>query len=196
LPTTLLLACLAVTGARAVAGGTAPGGWTVEQGTSEPSYALVEPARTNLNIDTVVLVCEEGRGGRGLQLQLYLTDEGPLQPTYPHTTPLKDDPRAEISIDGQTYPVALLFADTYVVLADSRQGPFPLLSDRLVDAMQAGQTMTLRFDLLAEWSGPPVFDGEAVVDLRAQGGPQAIAAVRRCAEGSDQANVANNHARH
>ena len=53
-------------------------GWAVEQGTEEPSYAVVEPVATNLNIDTVVLACEEALGRRVLQLQLYLTDDGPL----------------------------------------------------------------------------------------------------------------------
>jgi hypothetical protein len=47
-------------------------------------------------------------------------------------------------------PVALLFADDYVVLADAQEGPFPLLSDRLMAAMQSAQTMILRLDLLDE----------------------------------------------
>ncbi len=156
-------------------------GWAVEQGTEDPSYAVVEPVTTNLNIDTVVLACEEAWGHRVLQLQLYLTDDGPLQPTYLQLTPLREDPRAAISIDGKTFPVALLFADDYVVLADGQEGPFPLLSEEFLDAMQTGMTMTLRFDMLHEWPGqPPTFDSEAVVDLQAPGGWQAIASVRRC----------------
>jgi hypothetical protein len=189
------LACLSVTGARTVVGGVAGGGWTTEPGTAEPSYAVVEPRQTNLNIDTVVLACEEAWGSRVLQIELYLTDEGPLRPIYPHTRPLKDDPRAEISIDGQIFPVALLFADDYVVLADAQEGVFPSLSTSLVDAMQRGKTMTLRFDLLSEWSGQPTFDGEAIVDLRAPGGPEAITALRHCGEPSIQRRMANGHTR-
>jgi hypothetical protein len=143
----------------------------------------VEPAATNLNIDAVVLACEEAWGHRVLQLQLYLTDDGPLRPKYFDARPFKDSPRSEISIDGTTFPVALLFADDYVVLADIREGPFPLLSEELLDAMQTGMTMILRFDMLHERPGESQsFDSEAVVDLRAPGGRQAIASMRRCAE--------------
>ena len=157
-------------------------GWAVEQGTQEPSYAVAEPVTTNLNIDTVVLACEEAWGHRVLQLQLYLTDDGPLQPRYLQLKPLRDDPRATISIDGKTFPVTLHFADDYVVLADSQEGPFPLLSEEFLDALQTGMTMTMQFDMLHEWPGqPPTFDSEAVVDLQAPGGRQAIASVRRCA---------------
>ena len=76
----------------------------------------------------------------------------------------------------------MIFADDYVVLADSQEGPFPLLSEEFLDALQTGMTMTLRFDMLQEWPGqPPSFDSEAVVDLQAPGGRQAITSVRRCA---------------
>src|SRR5215510_1402147 len=114
-------------------------GWQLEQGTSDPSYAVVEPSAGNLNLDTVVLACEETTGHRVAQLQLYLSDDGPLRPQTLHPTPLKDDPKAEIRIDGATFPVALLFADDYVVMADAQDDAFPLLSDRLMAAMQTGE---------------------------------------------------------
>lgn len=162
--------------------------WTIEEGTDDPSYAAVSPVAANVNIATVVLACEEAWGTRVLQLQLYLTDDGPLQPTYLQLRPLRRAPRAGISIDRRFYPVALLSADDYVVLADTRQGPFPALSDRLVTALQNGKEMTLHFDLLEEWPGvSPSFDGEAVVDLQASGGRDAIAAMRRCADPPDHA---------
>jgi len=158
-------------------------GWIIERGTDHPSYAAVEPAVANVNVDTVVLACEETWSSRVLQLQLYLTDDGPLQPTYIQLHPLKADPHAAITIDRRTWPVALLFADDYAVLADTLKGPFPALSDDLVGAMQAGAQMTLHFDLLEEWPGQPAsFDSEAVVDLQAPGGREAIAAMRRCAD--------------
>jgi hypothetical protein len=47
--------------------------------------------------------------------------------------------------------------------------------------------MTLRIDFLAEDSGPPAFNGEAVVDLQRPGKAQAIAAMRRCADGARSA---------
>ena len=154
--------------------------WRLEQGTPDPSYAVVEPSASSLNLDTVVLACEEAAGHHVAQLQLYLSDNGPLRPRTLHPTPLRDDPQAEISIDGDTFPVALLFADDYVVMADAQEGAFPLLFDRLMAAMQTGRTMVLRFDLLEKSPGKQTsFDGEAVVDLKS--GRQAIAAIRRCA---------------
>lgn len=176
----LLVACLATIGARAESG-VERAGWWVEAGTEVPGYAAVEPTSTNLNIDILVLSCEEAGYDHVLQLQLYLTDSGPFRPMGLSSLPLKDDPRAQLSIDGRVFPVDLLFADDYVVLADAQDGPFPMLSHQLMTAMQTGKTMTLQFDLLAELPGqPPSFDGEAVIELHG-GGHQAIAAVRRCA---------------
>jgi len=158
------------------------GKWVVEQGTDRPSYAAAAPTSTNLNVDMVVLACEEAWGSRLLQLQLYLTDAGPLQPNYPRLRPFKNEPRATISIDRVAFPAAVLFADDYVVLADAREGAFPLLSDGLMAAMQTGNSMTLHFDLLEEWPGQAAsFDGEVVVDLQAPGGREAIATMRKCA---------------
>lgn len=174
-------ACLGITDVRAGPADRSPG-WAIEQGTDRPSYAAVEPLATNLNVDTVVLACEEAWGKRILQLQLYLTDDGPMRPKYPMLRPFKNDPRAAISVDRLTFPMAVLFADDYAVLADAREGAFPLLSDALLEAMQTGSRMTLHFDLLEERPGlPAAFDGEAVVDLEAPGGRQAVAAMRRCA---------------
>lgn len=156
-------------------------GWTIERGTDRPSYAAVEPVATNLNIDMVVLACEETPNNRVLQLQVYLTDEGPLRPKSPTHQSFKISPRAAVSIDRQTFPVALLFADDYAVLADAQEGAFPLLSDALLEAMQRGSRMTLRFDLLEEGpSRAPAFDGEAIVDLEAPQGREAVATMRRC----------------
>lgn len=179
----VLLVCLATGSAFAhVALGQLPG-WQVEQGVEIPSYAVVEPTRTDLNIDTVVLACEEAQDSKVLQLQIYLSSEGRLRPNAMGTRPFKVDPRAEISIDGRTFAADILFAEDHVVLADAQQGYFPLLSGPLLDAMQAGKTMILRFDLVAERPGQAAdFDGEAVIDLRSGAGRAAIAAVRRCAE--------------
>ena len=88
-------------------------GWELENGVEAPSYAVAEPSATDLNIDTVVLACEQG----GLQLQLYLTDAGPLAPKGQAT--LKDDPAVDIVIDGVSYAAKLYFADDYVLVADS-----------------------------------------------------------------------------
>ena len=196
LPSIMLLACLAATGAQADLAGTGLRGWKIEEGVDDPSYAVVEPTTTNLNIDTVVLACEGTGEARVLQLQLYLADDRPLQPKA-SAGQLKDDPRAEISIDGRTFPATLLFADDYVVLADGQRGRYPMLSHRLISAMQTGKTMVLRFDLIAKRPGqPPTFDGEAVVDLRAPGGRDAIAAMRRCAQAEGRSRIGSAMLRH
>jgi hypothetical protein len=157
-------------------------GWALEAGVRSPSYALAEPASTDLNIDTVVLSCEQGPARRGLQLRLYLTGSGPLAPKTAAAA-LKDDPRIELAIDGVGQTAELLFADDFVVVADTADGTMPLLSDAFLDKLQAGRRLELRFDLLQEPRGEAAaFDGSAVIDLQAGPGGRAVAAVRRCAD--------------
>lgn len=179
----VLLACFVASSAFADVVAGKLQGWQLEQGVRNPSYAWIEPTRTNLNIDTVVLVCEGTDDNRVLQLQLYLAGEGPLRPKGEGPKRLKAEPRAEILIDGRRFRADILFADEYVVLADGQQGLFPMLSDAVLDAMQTGKAMVLRFDLIAERPGQAAaFDSEAVIDLQSGIGATAISAVRRCAE--------------
>ena len=169
-------------------------GWTLEQGVDLPSYALIEPRSRNLNLDVLVLACEPANDHRILQLQLYLTNDGPLMPDGVAAARAKHDPRAEIVIDDQVFPVGLLFAEDHVVLSDETREMFPRLSERLLDAIEQGTTMQLRFDLVEEPAGQsPAFDAEAMVDLQA--GPaemrgRPVAAVRRCATGAPPRSVA------
>jgi hypothetical protein len=161
-------------------------GWTLEANVSSPSYAVAEPTSTNLNIDAVVLSCEQGQDRRGLQLRLYLSGAGPLSPKVATAT-LKDDPRVELAIDGVSQTADLLFADDFVVVADAADGTMPLLSEALVEKLQAGRRLELKFDLVQEpRDQAPSFDSSAVVDLQAGPGGRAVAAVRRCADGSTQ----------
>lgn len=177
----LVLACLSATSSLAGAAGTFEG-WELEQGVDPPSYAVIDPQSTDLNIDSVVLICEEAGDRRVLQLQIYLSTEGPLLPKGALPQQLKDDPRAEIAIDGRIFPVQILFADDYAVLADETAQMFPQLSERLLDAMETGSTMVVRFDLVAELAEQPAaLDGVAVIALKAGGGGKAVSAVRRCA---------------
>ena len=187
--TPCLLTWILLANARADAAGDPPG-WTIEQGTDRPSYGMIAPVTTDLNIDAVVLACEQTGDDRVLQLQLYLADGGPLRSINPNTALEKSQPHASITIDDGVFPADLLFADDYVVLADTQKDFVPMLSDRLLDAMQRGRTMELHFDLLAELPGqPPAFDGEAIVDLQAPGGRQAISALRHCAGSDEQAQL-------
>jgi hypothetical protein len=67
-------------------------------------------------------------------------------------------------------------------VADSADGAMPLLSDALLDVLQLGQRMELRFQLVKVVRGQgPAFDGIAVVDLQAGPSGAAVAVVRRCA---------------
>ncbi len=177
----LLLACLSATSSLAGTAGRFEG-WEFEQGVNPPSYAVVDPQSTDLNIDSVVLACEEAGDRRFLQLQIYLSTEGPLLPKGVLAQRLKDDPRAAIAIDGRTFPAEILFAGDYAVLADEMAQMFPQLSERLLDAMETGKTMVLHFDLVAEPADQPAaFDSVAVIRLQAAGGGKAVSAVRRCA---------------
>jgi hypothetical protein len=188
LPSIALLACLAASPASSQPANPRPTGWKIEQGVEIPSYAAVEPTTTNLNVDMVVLACEETRKRKILQFQLYLSDDGPLRPIAESPGELSDDPRASISIGAQEFSVALLFADDHAVLADRTEDRFPALSDRLIEALQTGPTMILHFDLGAKRPGRPAsFDGEAIVDLQGIGARDAIRAMRRCAGRTNEA---------
>jgi hypothetical protein len=160
-------------------------GWALEANVAKPSYAVAEPTSTDLNIDTVVLSCEQGPDKRGLQLRLFLSGTGPLAPKAAAT--LKDDPRVELVIDGVSQTAELLFADDFVVVADTADGAMPLLSDSFLDKLQAGRRLELRFDLVQKAPGQaPSFDGSAVVDLQAGSGGRAVTVVRRCADEPSQ----------
>lgn len=163
----------------------ATGGWQVEKGVERPSYAVAEPSRTDLNIDSVVLICEPGPKAPVVQLRLYLSGNGPLAPTG--VANLRDDPKVELAIDNASQPIDLLFADEFVVLADASEGMVPLLSTRLLDALQAGKRMELRFHYVQDIKGGRTrpIDATAVVDLQAGPGGNAVAAVRSCGGGTD-----------
>ena len=177
----LALACLALSSASATSRDGGIGSWMTEPGVSPPSYAVTEPVESDLNVDTVVLLCSETVRGRVLELELYLSGPEFLLPNGADPRWLKDDPSVEIVVDGRTFGADLLFADDYVIVADAVDRRQPLLSTALLDALQYGRTMVLHFDLLKEGAGgrPSRFDSQLVVDLRV--GQAAIAAVRRCA---------------
>jgi hypothetical protein len=154
-------------------------GWDLEKDVETPSYAVVEPTSTNLNVDAIVLSCEQGPGRTGLQLRLYLAGTGPLAPKG--VGALKDHPALEFAIDGVRHAAQLAFADEFVVLADTSDGALPLLSDALIVALQHGRRMEMRFDLVKEAPGQAQsFESSVVVDLQAGRGGSAVAAVRRC----------------
>lgn len=156
-----------------------PGGWMTEPGVSPPSYAVAIPLETDLNVDTVALMCVASAQGTGIEFNLYLSDTEPLLPRNADPLALKNSPSVEIEIDGRPFQAELLFTDGYVVVADLFDDSQPTLSVRLLNAMQTGNSMLLRFDLLKEESGRRErFDGRLVIDLAA--GRAVIRAVSRC----------------
>ena len=172
--------CLLLTSAAAATFDGHITGWITEPGVSPPSYAVTEPIDSNVNVDTVLLLCTESGRDRFLELDLYLSTKGPLLPDGADPQALNEDPVAEISIDGKIFPAQLLFADDHVLLSNSPSDTPPALSGPLLDAMEHGETMVVRFDLLTNAPArASAFDGQIVVDLIA--GRSAIAAVRRCA---------------
>ena len=171
----------------------ATGGWEVEKGVERPTYAVAEPSRTDLNIDAVVLLCEQGPRAPVVQLRLYLSGNGPLVPTG--VANVEAEPKVELAIDNARHPIELLFADEFVVVADASEGMVPLLSPRLLDALEAGRRMELRFHYVQQMKGGRTrpIDAITVVDLRAGPGAGAVAAVRRCG-GESTANPQVAHA--
>lgn len=155
--------------------------WKLEPEDQPAHYAVAAPSRTNVNLANIVLACERAGDRNVLQVQLYLTDDGPLLPIGAVPSQLRDEPRVEIGIDGRIFPASLLFGDDHAVIANAQVGNVAGVSDALIDAMAKGRTMTLRFDLLNRRAGAPAaFDGEAVIDLQADGGRAAVETVRRC----------------
>jgi hypothetical protein len=158
-------------------------GWELQETPGQPATAI--PSRTNLNIECVVLASERADDSEVLQLQLYPTAGnvsirafGPPVWSYGR--------RAEIRIDERVFPVDVLFADDYVVVANETRGRFPMLSESLLDAMATGQTMDLRLSVDMETiSRDRGVDGYATVDLRAGQGSRAVARLRSQARAPD-----------
>ena len=177
-----------------VADGGAPAtkGWEVEPGVEEPSYARIEPTESNLNISVLVLACAMTRTATILQLELYLSTEGPLMPEGVEASQLSPDPQAILVIDGRSRPITLFFAGDHVVMANSVIDQRPSVSETLVDAIQNGKYMVVHFHLVQKTGQPSGFDGVARFDLQANEGGAAIAAVRRCT-GSPTAQLSEGH---
>ncbi|MGQ0581120.1 MAG: hypothetical protein ACT4O6_04245 [Reyranella sp.] len=168
------LSVLAVLVGRAAAHPPAMIGWDLEKDVDVPSYAVAEPMNAGVDIDTIVLTCEQGQRRPGLQLRLYPMGGGPLASRAAAGV---EDPTLEFAVDGVRYAMQLLFADSFIVVADSADGAVPLLSEALLDVIQAGRRMELRFSSV---------ESLTIVDLQAGRGGAAVAAVRRCAGKSDR----------
>lgn len=129
-------------------------GWTLPAGEA-PEFAVTPPRRASVNVDRVAVVCLQTPSRAGLEIELHVLPPGPLLPRGASAEALKRVPRVEIAVDGQVFGAQLLFSDEYAVVIDQSAGRAPMLSQPLLDALERGRTMVMRFDLLDEQAGRP-----------------------------------------
>lgn len=155
-------------------------GWVLQAPEpGKPPVAVTKAVRTNLNLGAVVLACERG----ALRLELHPSTETPLLPAGATRDEMKDAPRVELTVDGRQFAASILFADERAVVADREDRRMASLSRPLADALAAGTTLEIRFDLLREPAGQPAtFDATAKVDLKAGNGGGALSKVREACE--------------
>lgn len=159
-------------------------GWQLERDVESPSYAFIEPTYSDLAIDVLVMSCEQAGQKVGLQLRLYPLEPAPLRTAHSRRVELASD--AELDIDGRQLKVSLLFADSFVVVADAAEGAVPLLSASLIAALQTGRQLTLRLQPVE--SSAPARSGpglEIVANLQAGIGGIAVTTLRHCGVRSD-----------
>lgn len=158
----------------------APGaGWQLERDVDSPTYAFLEPASSDLDIDVIVLSCEQAGRKVGLQLRLYPLAPGPLRSSRSASVDLAPD--ILIEIDGRRHAAQLLFADDFVVVADATEGPMPFLSAALVGSLQTGRHLTMRLhpaNVSPSATAGLVF--RITADLQAGIGGTAVTVLRRC----------------
>jgi len=154
-------------------------GWTLKNGEGQTLYAVVAPSSATINVKAVVLACEIVNGGRGLHFQLYPATPGPLLPNGATREQLKDNPAVRLEIDGAALPAQLDFAGDFAVVYNQVAGGLPTMTPELGNALERGNELTLRFDLVREQAGTQPFDAYAIVALKSPNGASSIAAVRR-----------------
>ena len=167
--------------AASLASATSESGWTlVRQDETPRVYAITKSLRTNLNLLAVVLACEQIERRNSLQLQLYPSNQEPILPAGASPEDMKEAPRVELTIDDKNYDVQVAFGGDYALVLDGVDGDLPMLSAKLLEALEAGKSLRLRFDLVREAAGQPAsFDGDVEIDLQAGEGTGALATVRR-----------------
>ncbi len=163
----------------------APGaGWQLERDVDSPTYAFLEPTISDLDIDVMVLSCEQTERKVGLQLRLYPSEPGPLRSSQSASVDL--DPDIVIEIDGRRHAAQLLFADDFVVVADATAGTVPVLSASLVASLQRGRHFAIKLHSIdASPSSIPTPTLQITANLQAGIGGAAIAALRRCGAPDD-----------
>ncbi len=117
--------------------------WRLDNG-----VAIVEPAETNSNMELVALVC-----GDPYQLEVYARG-GPVQPADQEVAAdyFYKPNKVRATIDGQAFKLTAAGSDGAVVLfgeGSKAQSYMDKLPAALVQALMAGKTLTLGFDITA-----------------------------------------------
>ena len=158
------------------------GGWQLEFGLDRSPFAFISPTTANVDVETIVLTCNETGRSQALQLELYPAGPLPLIPSGSTAEDLRADPHLQLSIDNRIYPVSMFFAGDRIVVADTAVGRTPGVSEALFAALRKGNELRLRFQLLPEHPGTRghSYDGELIVELQAGRGGAALDAFRNC----------------
>jgi hypothetical protein len=175
-----VLLCLSAGQVRAGDISYAPGaGWQLERDVDFPTYAFLEPTTSDLDIDVMVLSCEQTGRKVGLQLRLYPSEPGPLRSS--HSAPVDLESEIVIEIDGRRHAAQLLFADDFVVVADASDGAVPVLSASLVASLQTGRHLMMKLRMVkASPSSIPTPPFRIIAELQAGIGGTAVNTLRRC----------------
>ncbi len=183
----MLITLSSLSASQASADGTSymPGaGWQLERDVDLPTYAFIEPTTSDLDIDVMVLSCEQTGRQVGLQFRLYPSAPGPLRSS--RSTPVELDPDIVIEIDGRRQAAQLLFADDFVVVADAASSARPVLSASLVASLQTGRHFVMELlPVKASPSSTPLPALRITADLQAGIGGAAVATLRRCGAPND-----------
>ena len=151
--------------------------WQLKSGEGQSLFAVAGPIQSTLNLKAAALACEIVDGAKIFHLQLYPSGEGPLLPTGANAGQLKDQPRVRLEIDGAVIQASIYFAGEFAVVANQIANGRPVLTPAVGAALEKGDKLTVRLDLVRDQRGDAPFDAYAVFSLA--GGRQSIAAVRR-----------------
>lgn len=156
---------------------TVSAGWQLKSGQGQSLFAVAGPTQSTLNLKAAAVACEFVDGAKVFHLQLYPSGEGPLLPTGATAGQLKDQPRVRLEIDGAVIQASIYFAGEFAVVANQISNGRPVLTPAVGAALEKGNQLTVRLDLIREQRADVPFDAYAVFDLA--DGRQSIAAVRR-----------------
>lgn len=151
--------------------------WQLKNGEGQTLFAVAAPTQSTLNLKMAAVACEFVEGAKIFHLQLYPSGQGPLLPAGANAAQLKDQARVRLEIDGAVIQASIYFAGEFAVVANQVSGGRPVLTPAVGAALEKGQQLTIRLDLIKDQRADVPFDAYAIFNLA--DGRQSIAAVRR-----------------